>query len=311
MLYVAAEFLLPFFGDAASYLSAQTETVQSRQVVRNRGLALLRALHDDSKYDRVVVIGHSLGTVLAYDLLHILWQEVGPTKDNPPEPAAVAALAAVDEFAASRPAGQWSPADIEAYQDLQWRAFNALRGQRSRAAAGSRTATRAGWKVSDFVALGSPLASAQFLVAENRADFIRMKKERMLPTAPPQRYDENYFALYRDERRRRVAHHAAVFCAVRWTNIYDQFDSPLFLFGDPIAGPVSGIDRFGDAVLDRNVEIKWGPFGWRFFTHNWYWTETSADWTAPSEHIAAFRAAVGMDRPPPAAETQVAAVPPS
>ena len=311
MVYLAAKFLLPFFGDAASYLSAQTETVQSRQVVRNRGLALLRALHDDPAYDRVIVIGHSLGTVLAYDLLHILWQEAGPTRDNPPEPAAVAALQAVDEFAASCPAGRWSPQAVQTYQDLQWRAFDALRRQRAGTPTSPQAPKRAGWKISDFVALGSPLASAPFLIAESRADFIRMKQERMLPTAPPQPYDENHLALYCDERGRTVTHHAAVFSTVRWTNIYDQFESPLFLLGDPIAGPVSGIDCFGDAILDRNVEIKWGPLGSRFFTHNWYWTETSADWMSPSAHIAAFRDAVGLERSPPAAVDKGVAVPPA
>src|SRR5690606_27145184 len=56
LIYLAETMLLPYFGDAASYLSAQTETVQSRQGVRNRGLALLKALHEDKNYDRVIVI---------------------------------------------------------------------------------------------------------------------------------------------------------------------------------------------------------------------------------------------------------------
>lgn len=35
--YLSSNFLLPFFGDTASYLSAQTETVRIRQAVRTRG----------------------------------------------------------------------------------------------------------------------------------------------------------------------------------------------------------------------------------------------------------------------------------
>lgn len=299
LIYLAEAFLLPYFGDAANYLGLRTDTVQSRQVVRSRGLRLLRALHDDPLYDRVVVIGHSLGSVLAYDLLHILWREVGPTKDNPPDPEAVAALEAVDAFTASRPAGRWSITDVEEYQALQWQAFDALRRQPARPAADDIAAGTAGWKISDFVALGSPLSSAQFLITESKADFIRMKKERLLPTAPPQPYDDQYFAVYPDENQVKVAHHGAVFSAVRWTNIYDEFDSPLFLFGDPIGGPLSGIDRFGDGVLDCDVEIRRGRYRSRFFTHNYYWTETNADWTSPSAHISALRKAVGVDRPAP------------
>ena len=299
MLYLADQFLLPYFGDAANYFSVRTDTVQRRQVVRDRGLRLLRALHDDPLYDRVVIIGHSLGSILAYDLLHILWRQVGPTKDNPPAPEAVAALEAIDALTASRPAGQWSTADVEEYQTLQWRAFDALRTQQARRPSGHVAATPAGWKISDFVALGSPLSSAQFLLTESSSDFIRMKKERALPTAPPQPYDGRHFALYPDATQGTVTHHAAVFSTVRWTNIYDQFDSPLFLLGDPIGGPISGIDRFGDAVLDLNVEIRWGRYRSRFFTHNYYWTETGASTASPSDHIKALRKAVGINRLPP------------
>ncbi len=299
LVYLSQRMLLPYFGDAASYLSARTETVQSRQVVRNRGLELLKALHDDPNYDRIVIVGHSLGTVLAYDLLHILWQEVGPTKDNPPEPQAVETLEAVDRFVAAAPKGAWSDEEVEHYQDLQWRAFDTLRRQAARPAGRGRRATPAGWKISDFVALGSPLASAQFLITESREDFQRMKGERVLPTAPAQPYNARHQALYIDERGRKAAHHGAVFSTVRWTNIYDEFSSPFFLLGDPIAGPCAGPTRFGSGVKDRNVAITSGPLKSRFFTHSLYWTETSDDWMKPTDHISAFRAAVGLERKPP------------
>jgi len=295
LVYLADTFLLPYFGDAASYLSAQTETVHSRQGVRNRGLALLKALHDDPAYDRIVVIGHSLGSVLAYDLLHILWHEVGPTKDHPPGPEAAAALAAVDRFVAATPADGWTEDQVRHYQDLQWRAFDALRRER----AGPERTGGCGWKISDFVSLGSPLSSAEFLITESRDDFARMKQERVLPTAPAQNYDADHGALYTDDAGRRVAHHGAVFSAVRWTNIYDRFESPLFLLGDPISGPVGGGARFGPGVWDINVAITWGRGPWRLFTHNFYWTDTAPEGERPAPHIKAFRKAVGLERPAP------------
>jgi len=293
--YLARRFLLPYFGDAASYLSAQTETVQSRQSVRNRGLLLLRALHDDPAYDRVVVVAHSLGTVLAYDILHILWQEVGPTKDNPPVNAD--ALKAVDAFVDARADEGWQPGDVDKYQALQWAAFNALRQQKPGVAKAGASAPLSGWKVSDFVALGSPLASAQFLIAEGREDLERMKEQRVLPTAPPEPYSKQFRSIYKDKGRD-VAHHAAVFSTVRWTNIYDPFNPLFFLFGDPISGPVSGKDRFGQAIRDAKVKIRHAGVAPRFFTHNYYWTETSADWTMPADHIKTLREAVGIDRLP-------------
>jgi hypothetical protein len=292
LAYLADTLLLPYFGDAASYLSAQTETVQSRQGVRNRGLALLKALHEDPEYDRVVVIAHSLGSVLAYDLLHILWREVGPTKDNPPGPEAIKAFEAIDAFVAAAPPGDWDGQTVAAYQRLQWQAYEALAQQKGSAGSGALS----GWKVSDLITLGSPLSSAEFLITDGQADFARMKIERVLPTAPPQPYDDSQGSLYLDAHKGRASHHAAVFSVVRWSNLYDRLDSPLFLLGDAISGPLAGETRFGPGVNDIPVEITWGRLGWRFFTHNFYWTDTADPGSPPAAHITAFRDAVGVER---------------
>ncbi|UYN98238.1 MAG: hypothetical protein KIT02_09650 [Devosia sp.] len=291
LAYLADTMLLPYFGDAASYLSAQTETVQSRQGVRNRGLALLKALHQDPEYDRVIVIAHSLGSVLAYDLLHILWREVGPTKDNPPTHQAAEAFKAIDAFVAQAPTDQWSEADIARFQALQWQAFEAMRQQKA-----TDDTKPAGWKVSDLITLGSPLSSAEFLITDGAADFARMKVERVLPTAPAQNYDETQGALYVDAKMGAVAHHAAVFSAVRWTNLFDRFDSPMFFLGDAISGPLAGADRFGPGIRDIDVEIHWGRLEWRLFTHNFYWTDTAQPGSPPAPHITVFRDAVGLER---------------
>ncbi|SMQ75663.1 hypothetical protein SAMN06295905_2373 [Devosia lucknowensis] len=292
LAYLASTLLLPYFGDAASYLSAQTETVQSRQGVRNRGLALLKALHNDPEYDRVVIIAHSLGSVLAYDLLHILWREVGPTKDNPPTSEAIEAFGELDAFVRCAPKDVWSVDEVGRYQRLQWRLFRSLSGQKP----GTGDSAYSGWKISDLITLGSPLSSAEFLVTDGHDDFTRMKTERVLPTAPPQPYDETRGALYEDPQKGMAAHHAAVFSAVRWTNIFDRVDSPLFLLGDAISGPLAGSDRFGPGIADINVEITWGRLGWRVFTHNWYWTDTAQDGDPPAAHLRAFRKAVGLER---------------
>ncbi len=292
LAYLADTMLLPYFGDAASYLSAQTETVQSRQGVRNRGLALLKALHEDPEYDRVIVIAHSLGSVLAYDLLHILWHEVGPTKDNPPDADAIAALHAIDTFVATQADDGWDNQTLAQFQALQWQVFTALRKQKGKPG----TEALSGWKISDLITLGSPLSSAEFLITDGRDDFKRMKTERVLPTAPPQPYNKTHGAIYPDAEKGDVAHHAAVFSTVRWTNLYDRFDSPLFLLGDAISGPLAGKDQFGPGICDVDVEIHWGRLGWRLFTHNFYWTDTAREGDPPAPHITSFRAAVGLER---------------
>jgi len=312
-VYLALRFLLPYFGDAASYLSAHTETVESRQLVRLRGLQLLDRLHMDPDYDRVIIVGHSLGSVLAYDLLHILWAQDGPLKHNPPTAEASAALREVDEFVSAHPEAEWSAETISDYQALQWRALDMLRRQKAVAGAAVRNA---GWKISDLVTLGSPLTSAQFIVADGAEDFERLKRDRVMPTAPARSYNVEHETLYPDARGHEVAHHGAVFSTVRWTNIYDPFHPFAFLYGDAVAGPVGGAELFGAGVRDDACSIcrgerleraadgsvrhrcRWPMFS-RAFTHNHYWTNTSGDWRHPSAHVVALRRAVGIDRPVP------------
>lgn len=272
VLYLFANDLLPLFGDAASYLSAQTETVRSRQALRERGLSLLKALHEDTEYDRIVVVAHSLGTVLAYDLLQLLWHNVGPTKDNPPVADAVAAIEAVESFA-RKSVAEWTAADVDTYQALQWQAFSALRRQTpADPAPAGKPAGLSGWKVSDFVTLGSPLANAQFLITEGPEDLKRMKHERVLPISPPEPRGDAEGFIY-EENGRMVTHHAAVFSTVRWTNIYDEFNPRWFLSGDVISGAVA--ELFGPGIKDINVPIL--DNGKRGFSHNLYWVDTRSE----------------------------------
>ena len=299
VIYFAGNVLLPLFGDAASYLSAQTETVRSRQAIRERGLRLLLALHNDPEYDRIIVVAHSLGTVLAYDLLQLLWHSVGPTKDNPPSPAAVGALEAVRDYV-NRADPKWTVDEVAHYQELQWQAFNQLRLQPAVEKTDDVPGLPAGWKISDFVSLGTPLASAQFLITAGKADFALMKTERVLPTAPPGPRDELQGFLY-EEDGKWVTHHAAVFSTVRWTNIFDDFDPRWFIKGDVIGGPIAREEEgFGQAIKDVKVRITQG--GRRTFSHNLYWVDPDFYGHdlprnyAPPDHIAQLRAAVALRR---------------
>ena len=54
-------------------------TVAAREAIRNRGLELLRKIHDKNEYGRIILVGHSLGCFVAYDLLQLFWHERGPT----------------------------------------------------------------------------------------------------------------------------------------------------------------------------------------------------------------------------------------
>jgi hypothetical protein len=76
-IWLSKPVLADIIGDAARYLDNRPENIGARRAIREAGLALLRGLHDEreQRYQRVVVVGHSLGSVIAYDLLTWFWQE--------------------------------------------------------------------------------------------------------------------------------------------------------------------------------------------------------------------------------------------
>lgn len=85
LLAAAAAILLPRFlnvirdyaGDVAYYVTSDRSPVarRSRYDIRKNAARLLLELLKDPAYDRVVVVGHSLGTVIAFDALNELSRE--------------------------------------------------------------------------------------------------------------------------------------------------------------------------------------------------------------------------------------------
>ena len=57
------------FGRVVRYTRADPNNIAARQAVRERGLKLLSALHEGDHYKRIIIVSHSLGTMLAHDLL--------------------------------------------------------------------------------------------------------------------------------------------------------------------------------------------------------------------------------------------------
>lgn len=294
VLWALDHFVLPYFGDVATYVQAKPGTVESRARVRERGLALLRALSDDDRYDRIVLVSHSLGSIIAYDLLHILWAERRPRGLEWPRDRAVTdAVRAVEAFAAlpdSAPA-TFDAARRAEFRSFQWQLYRQLRIPRKNASPP--------WKISDFVTLGSPLTHAEFLVAFNEAQFRRGVAERLFGICPPLSDSATTPKLLYNERPRvRAVHHGAAFAATRWTNIYDLGN--LLSTGDPISGPMA--ENFGSGVEDVRVRLRW-RLG-RIFTHTQYWAiETEGEEVRegsagekPRSHIEVLRDAVDLRR---------------
>lgn len=253
---LAQGIAINYLGDAARYLSPTPTSVALRQEIRADGVRLLRALHT-AGYDRIVVVGHSLGSVIGYDVLTHLWAELGgarPTPKHGPQDA-LARLEAEGIALARTPT---EAADAERYRAMQHALFEEER------------ALGSGFRVTDFVTLGSPLAHAAILLADDEADLLLRQTDRELPTCPP--IAEHVRGPFEARAQPRFSywpwfwkqpatsgapkhwrlHHAALFAVVRWTNLY--FPTRLGALGDVVGGPLRKV--FGNGIRDVAVRSR-------------------------------------------------------
>lgn len=286
-------FLTPVLGDAARYFSRSPGDIQRRQEIRMAGLALLEKLHESGKYDRIVVVGHSLGGVIGYDLITNMWARRNRSMDR--EGPIQRALEAGEAAALALEAAPEDEQARVAWKEAQRRLFDTLRD----APTGEKHAL---WLISDFVTLGAPLAHAQTLLAETLQEFEDAKKRRELATSPP------HFEEFPDGRRRfsycrvhgqaddgdaepRAPHNAAVFSAVCWTNIY--FPSSGVLRGDLVGGPAGLV--FGPGVTDIPARAPVAG-GWMPHMH-YFDVEAAYSWGEPgwADHRDALRQGVALE----------------
>ncbi|MCB1391061.1 MAG: hypothetical protein KDK12_18255 [Rhodobacteraceae bacterium] len=297
--------LIKRFGDVARYVKALPPNVARRHEIRQTGVDLLDRLIDSGEYARIVVVAHSLGTIVGYDILAMLFarrntvSNKGAARDMP-QPH----RDALEEAIRAALAGTL-PLDVATFQDMQAAALAEARDQGLK------------WPITDFVTLGAPLTHAEFLMAESRKDLRERQRQRLLPTCPPtMEYDDTtrlrHFTYSRLAGRqpldRRRPHHAALFAYTRWTNLYS--DERCLLTGDLISGPVA--EAFGlegaESVVRGARDIGVLPAltatgrkaeGHRrvFFSHNDYWDmDKGSDTGAPEvpHHIAELRKAVAI-----------------
>jgi hypothetical protein len=236
-------FGLKYVGDAARYLSATPENVGVRQAIRSAAVDLLTGLHDDPtwrRYHRIIVVGHSLGSVIAYDAMTHFWQR----RHRP----TVECLRSEDRDARARyeQLRASDKASIEAARDVQstmWREQRRMGVQ---------------WKITDFVTLGSPLAHAPFLMANSPGEFEERVRQREYPSCPPQPNDirdQLYGRPLLTVQAGTLLHHGALFACTRWTNLHFERD----LIGGPI-------EKLGGWIDNQRLD----PRG--FFPHTKYWS---------------------------------------
>lgn len=259
-------------GDAARYLHVAPTNVQSRHEIRQAGVELITELHN-REYDRIIVVGHSLGSVIGYDILTHAWtgfhQYLPADHDAPME-----ALDALEQLAATSDSGDVQAAQREYYNEM--------------------LANEHPWRVTDFITLGCPLAHGTILMARDAEDLKRRQHDREFPTCLPtletrtrSGNEEQHFSFEPNPKKSdfRVPHHAAVFGPTRWTNLF--FPSRLIVHGDLIGGPLRTV--FGQNIKDVEVSTT-QRLG--FLTHTLYWRYPEGQ-DAPT-HILALREALDL-----------------
>jgi hypothetical protein len=277
LLALVQGFILNYAGDAAVYLSPSPRNIEARNAIRSAGVTLLDKIHESGKYDRIIVVGHSLGSVIGYDVLTYLWQLYNEKHDKPTTPPHEVLDRAEELAAKSEPqvlSNNWAETTRRLWVE--------------------RRSVGCPWLVTDFVTLGSPLTHAQLLLAQDALDFTRRKNERELPTSPPYlehgkefSFSRNYVLPSNEPRTIRVLHHAAWTAVVRWSNLY--FPARVLLFGDFIGGPVA--TAFGHGVQDRAVSTR-KRFGW--FSHTLYWDPDKRDADVKNSSVSRLREAVDL-----------------
>ncbi|MEM6464359.1 MAG: hypothetical protein AAF724_20850 [Pseudomonadota bacterium] len=316
-------FLIQYFGDVARYVKASPPNVARRQEIREKGVELLETLMGvrdvepvrhgkettcpkwDTQYDRIIVVSHSLGTIVAYDILRASFARINRYQNQAGQGRKKQPRRHELEKLLQEAFEKSGSMDVAQYRRLQRAAWQELKDEGNP------------WLVSDFITLGSPLTHAEFLLVHDEEDLRTQQEKRTLPTCPPtlewdQKTKHQHFTYASGGGSSsgeffRVPHHAAHFAFTRWTNIYST--SKNILWGDILSGPVG--ELFGlstpvaklHGILDIPVlpeqDFEKQPKDpIPFFTHTKYWdlglrTSANDSWAAPY-HIHKLREAINL-----------------
>lgn len=264
--WIGSYFILGYVADAARYLNPSPDNIEARNKIRSEGINLLHNLHTSGKYDRIVVVGHSLGSVIGYDIIRNLWVDL--RKPTIPNIKKQYEIKRFEQEANKLEDGDVTKAKIEAFQQCQhrlWQEFQVI---------------GVPWLITDFVTLGSPLTHAQLLMADNPKDLEHKQTQYEYPCCPPSTkekiyYDQQYSHKVNASEITRnlfIPHHGAPFSCIRWTNLY--FPYHRLIFGDVIGGPLNGV--FGKGIRDIAVTPSTENYlDCTLASHTCYWSNSN------------------------------------
>lgn len=273
-LFLLHNIFIGFIGDAARYLRVDVENIQQRETIRKNGVDLLKALHQTEDYDRIILVGHSLGSVIAYDIITYLWIDFnkainlnqntafnekaendwscsfGAVTHNTDE------LLKMANWSKKAAENKFTKEDLAEFQEDQSKLWKMLQYDRK------------SWLITDLITIGSPLTHAKLLMADSNDDFELRKEEREYPVNPPVLDGDDL--TYPSGNGEQFLHHATPFAITRWSNLYYK--------GDFIGGELS--NNFGAGIRDTRLHFTGSLFR-KFLSyvnplsHNSYWVNNS------------------------------------
>jgi hypothetical protein len=265
-------YIVNYAGDAARYLEPRAYNISRRQEIREAGVKLINDLHKKGRYSRMVVYGHSLGSVIAYDILSLAWARRSRLRKST-DHVSSRHMMALENYL-NQVSSKRAVLDLNHAQNMQHKAWTEF----------GRNGFK--WLITDFVTTGSPLAYAQWLLnADSRTGFDDLVRERTFPTCPPQpetpsrvsasmssrqcfTFTHSFPDLRPDHKNQnrsvRIPHHGGLFAITRWTNLFFPWNG-LCLYGDPVGGPLS--INFGQWINDISLVQKTRTFAHLLYTN--------------------------------------------
>jgi hypothetical protein len=246
------------FVDVVRYLDTSPRSYEVRREIRKGMVELLVKLHQakiyrQPRYQRIIVVAHSLGAFIAYDGISYLWShldELVPAKrrgegapDGLHELEGLASDLPDQTFTTQNP--HLGDDKVLPYQEAQRRLWLGIRAQGNP------------WVITDFVSLGTPMYFTDRLFTRNAKEFAKLIRRGELPTCPPQpegdpNDDGHATRLWFSwpHHGRQELDHKAAFAVVRWTNMW--FPARWGFFGDWFGERLAPL--FGNGI--RDIELN-------------------------------------------------------
>lgn len=291
--FLIIRFLLPRInlkvaqtvGDAVKYLTPSPQNIESRYKIRQKGVDLLKKLHEkkDRKgnllYSRIVIVGHSLGSVVGYDIITNLWHDYiydyAPAKAPVLQPILDQMSTLISDNHKNEGKRQFP---LDTYNQLQQLLFTEIKSLENP------------WLISDFITVGSPLCHGAYIMAKDYAQFDRRTNYRELPLNPPKievkrvgdaivkdytkaiAYDDDVKDKSGNDVTMKIINHSSQFSFIRWNNIYFN--------NDYVGGDLNYY--FGEGIKNHRFVPK-GSFSKKNIpcsSHTNYWDKNQTDTTA-------------------------------